>query len=102
MNPSARLGKPPAPAERVAKAERLRLIVTLGALLAVLASSARADVGPDPVFRFFQEEATATTALRRPAPTESSPLAVDVITAEEIKASGALNVWDLLRFRVGM
>ena len=68
----------------------------------VLAGSARADGGADPVFRFFQEEATATTALRRPAPTDASPLAVDVITAREIKASGALNVWDLLRYRVGV
>jgi iron complex outermembrane receptor protein len=68
----------------------------------VLAGPARSDGGADPVFRFFQEEATATTALRRSAPTDRSPLAVDVITAEEIKASGALNVWDLLRYRVGV
>ena len=74
----------------------------LAALLVVFAASARADGGADPVFRFFQEEATATTVLRRPAPTDASPLAVDVITARDIEASGALNIWDLLRYRVGM
>jgi iron complex outermembrane recepter protein len=80
-----------------------RRIAALAALLVILAGTARADNGADPVFKFFQEEAaTATTALRHPERTDRSPLAVDVITAEEIKASGALNVWDLLRFRVGM
>ncbi|HXT00015.1 MAG TPA: TonB-dependent receptor [Elusimicrobiota bacterium] len=75
----------------------------LAALLVVLSSASRAaDSGAEPVFKFFQEEANATTALRRAAPIDRSPLAVDVITAEEIKASGALNVWDILRFRVGM
>jgi len=81
----------------------------LAALLVVSACAARADdgaaasgAGAEPVFKFFQEEASATTALRRPAPVDRSPLAVDVITAEEIKASGAVNVWDLLRFRVGV
>lgn len=75
----------------------------LAALLVVLGSAARAaDSGAEPVFKFFQEEANATTALRHAAPVDRSPLAVDVITAEEIKASGAVNVWDLLRFRVGM
>ncbi len=34
----------------------------------VLAATARADGGADPVFQFFQEEATATTVLRHPAP----------------------------------
>ena len=56
----------------------------------------------EPVFQFFQEEATATTALLHPARTDASPLAVDVITAREIAASGALNIWDLLRYRVGV
>jgi len=80
-----------------------RRSAALAALLVVLASASRAaDSGPEPVFKFFQEEASATTALRHEAPVDRSPLAVDVITAEEIKASGAVNVWDLLRFRVGM
>lgn len=79
----------------------LRLAV-LAAALALLAAPARADDAGDAVFRFFQEESNATTALRRPAATDRSPLAVDVITAEDIKASGAVNLWDLLRFRVGV
>jgi iron complex outermembrane receptor protein len=79
-----------------------RPAVVVAALACVLAVSARAEDAADPVFRFFQEEASASTALRRSSPTDRSPLAVDVITAEEIKASGALNVWDLLRFRVGL
>lgn len=72
------------------------------AALTALAASARAEDAGDAVFRFFREESNATTALRHPAATDRSPLAVDVITAEEIKASGAINLWDLLRFRVGM
>jgi iron complex outermembrane receptor protein len=78
-----------------------RLAATL-ALLAALAPAARAASGGDTVFEFFSEEARATTALRRPASTDASPLAVDVITRREIEASGATNVWDLLRFRVGL
>jgi iron complex outermembrane receptor protein len=80
----------------------IRRLAALAALLVVLVSLARAADSADPVFKFFQEESNATTALRHSAPTDRSPLAVDVITSEEIKASGALNVWDLLRFRVGM
>jgi iron complex outermembrane receptor protein len=92
-------------AEDVQRQDRVmvrRRIAALAAVLVVFAGSARAADPSDPVFRFFEEEASATTALRRSAPTDRSPLAVDVITAEEIKASGAQNVWDLLRFRVGM
>ena len=80
----------------------IRRIAALAALLVLLGSRARAADSADPVFEFFQEESNATTALRHRESTDRSPLAVDVITAEEIKASGALNVWDLLRFRVGM
>jgi iron complex outermembrane receptor protein len=71
-------------------------------LAAALSAPARAQEAGDAVFKFFQEEAGATTALRHPAATDRSPLAVDVITAADIKASGAVNLWDLLRFRVGM
>jgi iron complex outermembrane recepter protein len=55
-----------------------------------------------PLFRFFEEENRSVTALRRTAPSEGSPVAVEVVTAEQIKASGAINLWDLLRFRAGM
>ncbi|MDE2491946.1 MAG: TonB-dependent receptor [Elusimicrobia bacterium] len=69
---------------------------------AALAAPARAASSGDDVFRFFREEADAVTALRRPAPVDRSPLAVDVITRREIEDSGARDVWDLLRFRVGL
>lgn len=70
------------------------------ALLALAPTARAAD--PEQVFKFFAEESDAVTALRHPAPTDRTPLAVDVITADEIRASGALDVWDLLRFRVGL
>src|SRR5882762_8736618 len=53
-------------------------------------------------FEFFQEEAKVTTASRREQPISEAPVAIDVITADEIKASGAVNLWDLLRYRPGM
>jgi iron complex outermembrane receptor protein len=53
-------------------------------------------------FRFFAEESRSSTALRRVSPTQGSPVPVDVITSEDIRASGAVNLWDLLRFRVGL
>ena len=72
----------------------------MGLLGIIHSVPAFADAG-DP-FQFFQEEAKVTTASRREQPISEVPMAVDVITPEEIKASGATNIWDLLRFRVGM
>lgn len=60
--------------------------------------SLRAEDG----FEFFQEEAKVTTASRREQSISESPVAIDVITKEEIRASGVVNIWDLLRYRVGM
>ncbi|MFY9268906.1 MAG: TonB-dependent receptor [Candidatus Manganitrophaceae bacterium] len=51
---------------------------------------------------FFQEEAQSVTASRRLQPVREAPVAVEVITEEEIRASGATTLWDLMRFRVGM
>src|SRR5258706_12934243 len=53
-------------------------------------------------FQFFQEEAKVVTASRREQSINEAPVAIDVITAEEIKASGVVNLWDLLRYRPGM
>lgn len=76
---------------------------SLAILLALLASPAASQPGKaDEAFRFFAEEGRASTALRRVAPTQGSPVPVDVVTAEEIAASGAVHLWDLLRFRVGL
>lgn len=78
---------------------RRLLAAALAALLAVPASAREAA---DPLFRFFEDETRSSTALRRVAASQDSPVAVEVITAEQIKASGAVNLWDLLRFRAGM
>ena len=53
-------------------------------------------------FQFFQEEAQVVTAARRPQSIRDVPEAVDVITSDDIRASGATTIADLLRFRVGM
>lgn len=81
-------------------APRLRLAV-LSALLAAPAAAREPEAARE-AFRFFAEEGRSSTALRRVAPTLGSPVPVDVVTAEEIRASGAVNLWDLLRFRVGL
>lgn len=50
------------------------------------------------LFEFMQ----ISTASRREQLLTESPVAIDVITKEEITTSGATEIWDLLRFRVGM
>lgn len=75
----------------------------LAALLILAGAPAAARTKPgDEAFRFFAEEGRASTALKRVMPAQGSPVPVDVVTAEEIAASGAVNLWDLLRFRVGL
>lgn len=51
---------------------------------------------------FFEEEAQVITASRRAQSPHDAPVAVEVITAEDIAASGAAHIWDLLRFRAGL
>ncbi|MCM2304027.1 MAG: TonB-dependent receptor [Elusimicrobia bacterium] len=68
-------------------------------LLALAAVPARAQ---DDVFDFFREEAMVHVASRRPESALLAPVAVDVVTAEEIKAYGFASLPDLLRFRAGM
>src|SRR5713101_2424233 len=53
-------------------------------------------------FQFFQEEAKVTTASRREQSISEAPVAIDVITPEDIQASGAVNLWDLLRYHPGV
>ena len=69
---------------------------------AIAAPAAEPSDAAKEAFRFFAEESRSSTALRRVSPTQGSPVPVDVITAEDIRASGAVNLWDLLRFRVGL
>ena len=66
--------------------------------LIFIAASARAD----DVFQFFKEEADVITASRRPEPALRAPAAVDVVTAEDIRAYGFKNIWDALRYRAGV
>jgi iron complex outermembrane receptor protein len=53
-------------------------------------------------FKFFEEEARVVTPARREEPISDAPVAVEVVTPEEIAASGSDNLWDLLRYRPGM
>ena len=72
-------------------------------LAAGLALSAAAPArAADDAFEFYKEEAQVVTASRRPEPALRAPAAVDVVTAEDIKAYGFKEIWDVLRYRVGM
>src|SRR5687768_14352850 len=51
---------------------------------------------------FLSEEAKVITASRQPQPASESPATVYVITQQDIKASGALNIWDALRSVPGL
>jgi len=77
----------------------LAIALTAGIFFDQAVPSLAAD---EDAFQFFQEEAKVVTASRREQSVDQVPAAVDVITADEIKASGAVNLWDLLRFRPGM
>lgn len=53
-------------------------------------------------FSFFREEAQFITASLRGAPRRKVPASASVITADEIKASGASTLWDALRLVPGL
>ncbi len=76
----------------------LRLFVAA----AVTAGTCLPAAAADDAFEFFKEEAQVVTASRRAEPAWKAPVAVDVITADEIKAYGAREIWDVLRYRAGM
>ncbi len=73
----------------------------VGMVLAALAASPARAEGDD-AFEFFREEAKVYTASLRAEPTARAPVAVDVVTAEEIAAYGYRSLADLLRFRAGL
>ena len=82
---------------------RRALRIAALALLAPLSAALAAAPAPDKdAFEFFAAEGRAVTPLRRVSPARGSPVPVDVITAEEIRASASADLWDLLRFRVGL
>jgi outer membrane receptor for ferrienterochelin and colicins len=68
----------------------------------LLASRPGAVFAAEDAFQFFREESRVVTASRRPQPAREAPMSIEVITAEDIRASGAVNIWDLLRFRAGI
>jgi iron complex outermembrane receptor protein len=76
---------------------------TPAAAVSAAPTPAPAAASPDAgAFDFFLKEAEVVTASRRAQKISDSPVAIDVITREEIAASGARDIWDLLRFKVGM
>lgn len=86
---------------KTARSMRRRCAASAAAFaLAVSAATAAEDAGAD--LEFFAQEAEVVTASRRPEPAAEAPVAVEVVTAEDIRRSGAVNLWDFMRFRVGM
>ena len=53
--------------------------------------------GQDDILEFFEQEARVVTASRQPHPLHQSPATVYVLTREEIIASGAQMLWEVLR-----
>ncbi len=68
----------------------------------LLISGARAQEEPGAALSFFEEENAVVTASRRRESAWRSPLAVEVITGQEIRESRASSLGDLLRFRAGL
>jgi iron complex outermembrane receptor protein len=79
----------------------VRTARTRGLILLALAAAVPARAADD-AFEFYKEEAQVVTVSRRSEPALRAPAAVDVITAEDIKAYGFKEIWDVLRYRVGM
>ncbi|MBI3596699.1 MAG: TonB-dependent receptor [Nitrospirae bacterium] len=78
------------------------LVIFIEGIL-LFSPSLPAQAAGEEAIQFFEEEAQVSiTASRRPQPVQEAPVAIDVITQEEIRASAATNIWDLMRFRVGM
>lgn len=75
---------------------RMKAILLLSFLAA--ASFARADDS----FELLTSQKDVVTATRRVQTRGETPAAVDVITRDEVLASGARNLCDLFRFRAGM
>lgn len=77
-------------------------LAVLTTLILLSGGGAAAWAQDDDAFKFFREEATVVTAARRPQATSKAPLSVEVITADDIRDSGALHIWDLLAFKAGI
>jgi len=75
--------------------------MTIGKGLAIIVLSGCAICpsvrAADDIFQFYQEEAKVVSASRLPHAENQTPATVYVVTQEDIKASGAQNIWDALR-----
>lgn len=70
--------------------------------LAFSLSGADAVWSSENAFSFFEEELKVITASRRSQPITEAPSSVEVVTADDIRNSGAVNIWDYFRFRAGI
>ena len=73
----------------------LGFFLGVGGLLLLSATGARAQSGD--LFEFFAEEAQVITASRRPQAIRQAPATVHVVEGEDLRASGAHTLWDVLR-----
>lgn len=81
---------------------RKALSLTLCAAMVLPGPLWAAAASVEDTFRFFEQEAIVVTASRIPSKMSRVPATVHVVTSEDIKASGALNVWDALRVVPGL
>lgn len=74
---------------------RRTVVRVAAALLLHAAPAARAQDTQD--FEFFADEAKVVSASREPRPLSLAPATVYVLTAADLRASGAQTLWDALR-----
>jgi iron complex outermembrane receptor protein len=67
-----------------------------------LAGALQAAAAEDEALAFFREEAKFITASRRALSARKAPATVYVLTAKEMRAAGAVTVWDALRLVPGV
>lgn len=77
----------------------MRKFLAAGGLLALCAAAgfAQQPENGEDAFQFFAQEARVVSASRLPDTRKRSPATVYVVTARDIKDSGARNIWDALR-----
>jgi iron complex outermembrane receptor protein len=71
-------------------------------LLRTAVPAAEAATPSDDALEFLAEEAKVRSAALEPRPARSAPATAYVITAQDIRSSGATNIWDLLRVAPGV
>ncbi|HXC64693.1 MAG TPA: Plug domain-containing protein, partial [bacterium] len=84
------------------RAWMLPLIAALALFGPQVVLADQATDSTDQTFDFFLQEAKVVSASRREQNKSDSPVAIEVITHDDIVASGATNIVELLRFQVGI